>query len=393
MEDFIGLIYIYSGGLARIVDVIQRNLLDLSPDLIAKHCQNKESFTHYLESFKENINLGVLNPFKDEKLILLVFLAQENLTFPRNLEINTLETLWLNQFCQKTFFIEDAFLELGIPYSETPDKMMLTINMPKYFADEVKSQYHILEKNAYKYLLFLFNKSKMSESPNRIFEFLIALYFNKMLKTSCSKKKIHFIKEEINYESFANQFKFNLIDRILSNKGEILSNLEQYFNNLSNNSVNIPADESFGPDCCINLIKKTPINQKVFVGVQFSGKKLLSLKKVQEEIGKMVNIIKKMGLKTREQYSKFYYVIVCPAYDKEMMESYFSQSYKKSQSRFEITSNDYVIFPQDSKYSLEVILLHPSYVLHLTDQNFKNAQDENECKLESNLQLVSEKLI
>ena len=60
---------------------------------------------------------------------------------------------------------------------------------------------------------------------------------------------------------------------------------------------------------------------------------------------------------------------------------------------FVITSNDYVIFPQDSKYSLEVILLHPSYVLYLTDQDFKNAQDDKEGKLESNLQLVSEKLI
>ena len=156
--------------------------------------------------------------------------------------------------------------------------------------------------------------------------------------------------------------------------------MKNYFNNLSDYSANLFADQSFGPDALFNLMIISNHFQKVFIGLQmknyFSGISSLSQKDIVEEAEKMDNIIEQMGAQTRNQYSCFYYVIVCPSYAKEVNEKYFSKSYQttKEKTEFKLTKNDYVAFPFQTTYHLKTILLHPKYVCNITDQEFINAQ-------------------
>lgn len=287
----------------------------------------------------------------------------------------------LCDICPQNFNIEDAFLAYGIPYSTDEDND-LVINLPEIFVIHFQKQFTLFHEKRYTFFLARLNEYQITFDKSKVFELLMSFEFYEMLKIS-PNENVAFIKEKIDLNALQNQFSFNRIEKINSNKYKILTNMDQYFDNMEACSINIPEDQSYGPDIDINLpLEKN--DKSIFVGLQaknyFSGKTTLTEKKNLKEVEKMLNIINSLGEQNRKQYKRFYYVIICPSYGQNIMTEYFNEEYIRNEPEesFSITKKDYSRFPLEGNKFLKVILLHPDFVSYLVGQEFIDFQNNYE---------------
>ena len=144
-------------------------------------------------------------------------------------------------------------------------------------------------------------------------------------------------------------------------------------------SINIPEDQSYGPDSDINL-KLEGDDRLIFIGLQaknfFSRKTTLTESSILKEVKNMQNIINSLSEEKKKQYKRFYYVIICPSYGETIMTEYFGQQYIRNEPNesFSITKSDYRRFSKASNHKLKVILLNPEFVSYLAGQEFIDSQ-------------------
>ena len=377
LTEILELIHSYSGGLGRIVHVILRKMSDLSNDGIQTNCGTKDSFQKYLLADFKYIGKEVTaNPFgKNKELTHLFLLAKSGKTFDQNLSVN--QIFGLSNICPQNYLIEDAFLQYGIPYSEQDDHT-LKINIPKFFENQFLEQSQLFKGDLYTMILNEYRMRKTNEHPDRIFEMLMGYAFYKILEIS-PNENAKFIEENIDGTSLMKSFKIFHCDRISAKNNEILTNLGKYFEAFGTASLNFPQDKSYGPDAmiCLPLIVKF----KIFIGLQmknyFSGRTKISETKILEEAKKMKNLIDKMDQKTKNEYKRFYLVIICPCYCEETLEKFFPKKYKRPtiENMWKISEKDFATFDYDY---LKVILLHPEFVSNIAAEEFIHSEKKAE---------------
>jgi len=143
---------------------------------------------------------------------------------------------------------EFTLLNFGLSYSVDVDSNLIVI-LPEYFKQSFKKRLEEYQKNRYIYLLNSLHKNKLSADSSRNFEFLISLSFYQMLNINI-KENIRFIKNDI---EVIKSKTIQIYNSIKTTTPDFSTNIDDYFEEMGINSINVPEDQSYGADCWIKL--------------------------------------------------------------------------------------------------------------------------------------------
>jgi len=378
-DDLIENIHFYSGGLGGIVSIIAENIQQLEEQDLSNCFSSKNEMKNYFEKIGKTPEIKNMNPFIHFKENLnelyesFLFLGQAE----KQIEKNRLacDFLPLPENIPITFTIEDTLLKFGIPYSMV-DENNLMIILPQYFKQAFENELEQNRHNTYSYILFFLHETRKNLDKSRVFEFLISLSFYEMLNINF-KETIQFIETDIDVIQSKTIQTYERIST--DHNGMITTDINEYFDGMHINSINVPADQSYGADCWIKLKR---LLKYIIIGLQmkcyFSKKTELTKGMLDIEIAKIVRIMEKLSKTNKDIYGEFYYVIVCPSFGSDLSQELFPKQTKKKISRKEkeIVEDDYVEYCPQTFKNLRIIILTEECVERLTGKDFVDSQKE-----------------
>jgi len=348
-NEMISLIYEYSAGLPRLVDLIKWFfLIKLKKNQLAQHFENQRNF---FESHVNDNDIINQNPFqmqienrqKKDALFNLLLLGVQKEKIHKGKKAQEIDPVF-SKFCPDGFTIEDGLLHFGIPYSTENDS--LTIEVPTYFQNGFLNSLEGKQKKFYKFVLAKLHSNNISLDHWAIFEIMMAFKFFQIFKASNGnlKQYFEFIEETIDDNHFNEKLDIIFYESIKAHDGAISTNLNAYclFNSPT---VIVPDEKSYGPDFqSYFTLKGIPHSTQNFINISgqmkdyFSGATKLSIAEIEKEVNKMQNIINHLD----QKFKKFYYIIICPSYEQDVLDQFFPGNQPSGSDPLKIMKDDFI---------------------------------------------------
>ena len=107
----------------------------------------------------------------------------------------------------------------------------------------------------------------------------------------------------------------------------------------------VPDEKSYGPDFqSYFTLKGIPHSTQNFINISgqmkdyFSGATKLSIAEIEKEVNKMQNIINHLD----QKFKKFYYIIICPSYEQDVLDQFFPGNQPSGSDPLKIMKDDFI---------------------------------------------------